>query len=674
MNRSDSTQVEGSHVEVSHDRVKVGLVQINNSFSGANYFPYSVGLLQAYIQKHANKPTRYDFTLPVYARIPINLIVDQLRGVDVAGFSAYVWNIKISLEAARRTKEESPDTIIVFGGPQVPDRAEEFLRQYPFIDIVCHGEGEAVMLDILERFPGNDWDEISSISYLSENGDFITHSRAPRIKELDVVPSPYTEGVFAPLIEAYPDEQWLVLWETNRGCPFSCTFCDWGSATAAKVYRFDLDRLFEEIEWFAREKVEFVFCCDANFGILKRDYDIVEYAAKTKERSGYPQALSVQNTKNATERAYKVQKLLNDAGLNKGVTIALQSVEPATLEAIKRKNISTESFQELQRRFTKDRVVTYSDMILGLPGETYSSFADGVSSVIANGQHNRIQFGNLSILPNAEMGDPAYQREFGMEIIESDIINIHGSLNQVEEDIVETQQLVVATKDMSREAWVKTRAFAWMTAFVHFNKVLQIPLVLVHELCDVSYRELIECFSDIKSDRWPVLTEVRDFFIAKAVDIQNGGYEYCYSAEWLDIFWPADEYMMIKLCKEDKIEDLYRESEEMLQQFLADNYLDLPGSLLHDAIELNKELLKKPFQTTDQTVTTSYNIWEYYRSVLVGEMIPSEEIEVVYHVDRTNEQWTTWEDWYREVIWYGNKKGAYLYGNKVAERQFAGHH
>src|SRR6185437_455091 len=94
--------------------------------------------------------------------------------------------------------------------------------------------------------------------------------------------------------------------------------------------------------------------------------------------------------------------------------------------AIKRQNISSASFEELQRRFSRDGVETYSDLILGLPEETYESFAEGVSRVIENGQHNRIQFNNLSILPNAEMGDPEYQRKFGMVTVESKIINIHG--------------------------------------------------------------------------------------------------------------------------------------------------------------------------------------------------------------------------------------------------------
>src|SRR5271157_5105640 len=98
------------------EKVKVGLVQINNSFSGQNYFPYSVGLLQAYAQKNARDPGRFEFMLPIYKRVPVQEAVDRLLPADIVGFSAYVWNIRISLEIARRLKEQKPEIVIVFGG------------------------------------------------------------------------------------------------------------------------------------------------------------------------------------------------------------------------------------------------------------------------------------------------------------------------------------------------------------------------------------------------------------------------------------------------------------------------------------------------------------------------------------------------------------------------------
>lgn len=241
-------------------------------------------------------------------------------------------------------------------------------------------------------------------------------------------------------------------------------------------------------------------------------------------------------------------------------------------------------------------------------------------------------------------------------------------------EIVEMQQLIIATGTMLREDWVKTRAFCWMAGLLHFDKVLQIPLVIVHEVCGLSYRELIESFSDANSGRFPVLAGIKAFFADKATDIQNGGVEYCQSAEWLNIFWPADEYVLIKLCVEGKLAGFYREAEALLAKLLKDRFLELPPALLHDAVTLNHALMKLPFQTTDTDVVTSYNVWEFYQLVLVGEQVPLQERKRINHIDRTSKVYPSWEIWFREVIWYGNKKGAYLYGNNLVEPELAGHY
>src|SRR5439155_24151785 len=108
--------------------------------------------------------------------------------------------------------------------------------------------------------------------------------------------------------------------------------------------------------------------------------------------------------------------------------------------------------------------------ILALPGETYDSFADGVSDIIADGQHHRIQFNNLSDVPDAEMSDPAYQELHGMVTVESDIVNVHGALEG--DEVFEKQRLVIATRYMPAEDWVRARRYAWMAGLLHFDKIL----------------------------------------------------------------------------------------------------------------------------------------------------------------------------------------------------------
>lgn len=638
--------------------ITIGFVQINSSFAGQDYFPLSVGLLQAYLQKYGAAPEACRFLAPVCRRAPLATIVKRLAGAEIVGFSVYVWNQNISLAIAQRLKQLNPAVLIVFGGPQVPNQAEKFLRQNPFVDLVCHGEGEQIFTRIVEKYRARDWQAIPSISYLDPAGALRAHPQAGRIRDLALIPSPYLSGVFDPLLAGNRGRQWLGLWETNRGCPFQCAFCEWGARAFNRVYCFDLERLRAEIRWFARHKIEFIFCCDANFGLFPRDVRIAEMIAAARRCYGFPRAFSVQSTKNAPERIFNIQKLLNDRRLNKGVLLALQSATPAVLKNIRRQNIPLAAFDELQKRFQREGILTFTDLIIGLPGETYASFAEGVAQIIAKGQHNRIQFINLSILGNAVMGDPAYQRRYGLEIVKSRIINIHGEAADLADDVVETQELVVATRAMPKPDWIKARVFAWMTSLIYFDKLLQIPAALLHRYGGIGYRRLLECFLAAAPGKYPLFAGIRAFFDELARSIQAGGPEYCRAPQWLDIWWPADEYILIKLCAEKKLDQFYAEAEEIFSDLAA--AAGAPAPFLKEALGLNRAALKQPGRKRDKILKLRYNVWELYRAALEGRAAPLQEGEYKHKIVRAGDQGKTFPDWCRQVVWYQNKKGAYL--------------
>ena len=641
-------------------KTRVGLVQINNSFSKQHYFPYSAGIIQAYAQRHLSRPDAVEFLTPIFSRGPVDEAVHQLKDADVAAFSCYVWNIRLSLAIAKALKSVRPEVLTVFGGPQVPDRdTESFLRQNPCIDLACHGEGERVFAAILEHLADRDWGQVRSLSLIDCQGRFIQTPLEERITDFTEVPSPYLEGVFDPLMVAHPEVQWVGLWETNRGCPFTCAYCDWGSATKNRIVARDIEDLYREVDWFSRNRVEFIFCCDANFSLLDQDLEIVRRVAANKARHGYPKALSVQSTKNFTDRSYEIYRVMSEAGLSKGVSLSLQSVHPDTLEAIRRKNIPAETFRHAQERLTSLGIETFTDIILGLPSETYDSFVEGVCQTIENGQHNRIQFNNLSILPNALMGDPQYQRRYGLEVVETDIVNIHGSLSDGN-PVPERQRLVVGTASCPRPDWVRARVFGWITALLHFDKLLQVPMVLLNRLYGIRYRRMLERFAGA-ADLPPVLDEIRRFFTDKALAIQNGDEEFCRSGQWLDIWWPADELVMIRLCTEDKLSAFYEQTAGVLDGLLQQEGLSGQRRLLDEAMLLNQGLIKLPFQTTDASVDLSYNLWDVYLGAIKGKRLSLLGGRFTYRIDRTTQTWLSWEDWCREVIWWGNKRGAYLY-------------
>src|SRR5262249_12399708 len=157
------------------------------------------------------------------------------------------------------------------------------------------------------------------------------------------------------------------------------------------------------IEWFGKHGITDIFSADANFGMLERDLEIAREMAATKLRYGAPNMFLTQMAKNVKVRNLEIQKVLAESGLNPVAAIALQSLNPDTLSAIRRENISTDRYQEVQQYCQINGIYNYTDLIIGLPGETYDSFLDGLSEVIRLGQHNRIMFWNASLLPNSEM-------------------------------------------------------------------------------------------------------------------------------------------------------------------------------------------------------------------------------------------------------------------------------
>ncbi|MFH1618869.1 MAG: cobalamin-dependent protein [bacterium] len=652
-------ELAGSRPAKGSGQVRVGLVQINNSFSGQDYFPLSIGLLQAYVQADTLRSARYQFLPPAFRREPLRELAARLGAADVVALSLYVWNIRYSLELARMLKRHNPDILIVAGGPQVPAVPEAFLRKHTCLDIACHGEGEETFMGILERHASRDWSELQAVSYLAPGGGFHQHHRISRIAELSRLPSPYLAGTFDRLLAEHPGQQWLGLWETNRGCPFSCSFCEWGASELNQVHNFEMDRLEAELEWLARHSVEFIFCCDSNFGMFPRDLALAERVATLKKRYGYPHALSIQSSKSAPERVYKINRLLHDHDLNKGVLLALQSVHTPTLKAVRRGNISMQAFKMLQHRFQKDGIQTFTDLILGLPEESYESFADGVSRIIANGQHNRIQFINLSILDNSEMGQPAYQKKYGMEIVESESVNIHGLVHAADAAGAETQRLVIATRTMPREAWVKTRVFSWLTSLLHFNKLLQIPFVVMHETCGVSYRSIIEAFAEPGADR-PIMRELIEFFTAQARSIQQGGPDYHHSREWLDIWWPHDEYQFIELCARGRLDNFYAEAGELLGNLAVRSGAGGDLGFIDDAVRLNRAALKLPMATAEAPIELGSNVSEVYSAALSGDTMPLRAGHCRCRIVRSDPDPASWEEWCRKVVWYGNKRGDYL--------------
>lgn len=612
--------------------IKVRLAQISQRVGSACYLPYSVGLLQAYAQAYLTEPAKFHFLPPVYQRFEREQALCAFEGVALAGFSVYIWNIQRSLMMARAIRETQPEALILFGGPQVPDRAEAFLREHPYIDLCCHGEGEELFLNVLEKFETRQWKDIAGVSWLDQEGQFHHRPPAPRSRNLDDFPSPFLDGVFEPLFKEH--QRWYSPFETNRGCPFSCTFCDWGSALQSKVVRFPESRLFQEIKWLAKHEIISVFCADANFGILKRDLDIAQELARIKTKYGYPHAFQIQTAKNVTGRVVEIQKILTRAGLSASAAISLQSLDTLTLKNIRRENISLLAYQQMQQDCLLEGIFTYTDIIMGLPGETYSSFADGVGLVMENGQYNKALFHDAALLPNAEMAQPEYRQKYGLEttlvVVPAHLVPADG--------IPELMEIVVATKDLSRQDWVRTHVFAWMTSFLFYtHKLLQLVFMILKVELEVPYRDLIELFMDGDLTHYPVLDKIRESMTHSAIQQQKGYPESQHDTLVITptegTYLTPDISMQLQLGNEGLFDTFYAEAADYLARYAMRQNPNFPMQLLREAFVVNRHLFIKTYRAQrlplkgishfeeSGMLTLTYNLPEFFYAMIRGQRV-----------------------------------------------------
>ena len=103
-----------------------------------------------------------------------------------------------------------------------------------------HGEGEYITKNIFDAYLNEqDYSNVKGI----ETKNFKNDSES-RINVLETIPSPYLTNIVWELVDRDDNVEWVASWETNRGCPYPCTFCDWGSATNTKLRKFENERLF----------------------------------------------------------------------------------------------------------------------------------------------------------------------------------------------------------------------------------------------------------------------------------------------------------------------------------------------------------------------------------------------------------------------------------------------
>ena len=464
------------------------LVQACDKPDGFTTLPYSIGVLAAFAFQNETIRDTYELCDLIVDKVAIQQLHQQIREPDVVAFSCYIWNLEYSKQAAIYLKKIYPKCIIIFGGHSIPINQSRFLMDFPYVDYLIHGEGEIPFTTLLAALCRNDaLVNVPNISYL--DGLEIIYRYDPSVVTEDY-PSPYLLGLFDKLTQD-TDRKCVATLETNRGCPFHCAYCDWG-LNRARLRRMDIEKIRQEINWMGKNHIFSCNGADSNFGLLERDEEIAAILAKTRKRYGYPKKFTVSFSKQSDERVLRISRTLQSAGLLSGVTLSFQSLNPATLRAIGRENLTLTHFKALMERYNRDGIPTYSEIILGLPEETYDSFASGICQLIECGQYRNINIYPLTLLPNSELGGISAIKEYGLQTLKAPLRPLYCKADSTSVEVREYSDIVVQTNSLTREDWAKCKSFASILKGFHTFGITLYISTFLSATTDISIREIYE--------------------------------------------------------------------------------------------------------------------------------------------------------------------------------------
>lgn len=463
------------------------MIKKNIYFSQVNYstgsgkfkgywFPYSVATIWAYVQQFKWVTDTFQLQELLFKRETPEQLLDRIEEPHIFCFSNYVWNYEYNKKIAEAVKKRYPNCVISFGGPQVTKfpKEKKFFENHPYVDTISLGEGERNFLRILEDYQTNSIKQIYTFD---------------RLEELDF-PSPYGLGLFNKMIKDNPTYKWNAVLETNRGCPFKCTFCDWGSLTYSKLKKFNLERVFEDLEWMGKNKIGYGILADANFGCFKeRDMYITEKMVEVQKKYGYPETVDASWYKNLTKEVIDIVKKFVENGFNRGFSLSLQSMNEETLESIERANMKLNKFHEILDLCNEQQIPSYTELILGLPNETKETWIKGICKLVEAGQHNSIESWLTQMLENSQLNQERDEHEFDTVFLE----NYYTS----QEDFVEEKaEIVRGTKYMPFKDLIDSWMFSWLITNLHIYGWTQIYSIFLRKNKEVSYEQFYKRLLD----------------------------------------------------------------------------------------------------------------------------------------------------------------------------------
>jgi radical SAM superfamily enzyme YgiQ (UPF0313 family) len=438
--------------------------------------PLASGYMEAVCRKDETISESFEFEkISRAVEVPYAELLDLLQksNADIYAFSCYIWNSGMVRRLLQALLASHPHSYYMLGGPQVMHQAPKYLTPEHGNVLICNGEGERTFVAFLraQLSPNPDFAAVRGLSFYRD-GTLITTEAEPRISDLSEIPSPFLEGIFEKQKYKY------MLIETNRGCPFKCSYCYWGAAIGGRVHRYDDTRVEKELEWISSSQCWYLYIADANWGMLKRDVDLSRHIVECQKRYGAPISVHFCGSKNTPERVSEITRIFHEGGLIASQSVALQTLSPEALRRVDRDNIKTSAYMQVQEALNRQGISSFVEIIWPLPGETLTSFQEGLATLCESGADSFSVY-NLLLMNNVELDRK--KDEYGM-------------ITMRDPDPNSESEIVVQTREVDREAFFAGMRYFYVVTCLYTLRSFWNLARYLHNMGIMRYVELFRQF------------------------------------------------------------------------------------------------------------------------------------------------------------------------------------
>jgi tRNA A37 methylthiotransferase MiaB len=348
-------------------------------------------------------------------------LCDRLKP-DLICTSHYIWNHDFVTQQLSRVHNKIPATIIACGGPSINVNIDtQFFKKYPFFDYAVYGAGEEAFGDLIKSLVTKTKliaFNTSNMAWYDNQKQKLNIANFKYVPQLKVSPYLHCADMLENMVKTVQDlgVNAAIPYELTRGCPYSCTFCDWNSGLSNKVTRRN-NSYKDEIDLFYKCNIQTIFLSDANVGQYNEDIDMIEYFAKVNLEKNAGFTLLGNFSKLKKSNNLKIYHAMARGKLiQKNFNISVQDIHEEILKNVERPDVGWAEHEKMIDELITSypQYVAMTQLILGLPGQTPKTWRETLRTVTAKKVFPQI-FMNELLPASPAARSNEYQQKFNFK-------------------------------------------------------------------------------------------------------------------------------------------------------------------------------------------------------------------------------------------------------------------